>query len=274
MIKKNKNKMQLLSSIRVLPVLALFILTFAVTIPEIVIGEDEALPTAEKILDGYIKATGGLDAYEKIQNRVTKGTMEFSGAGITLSVTSYEARPNKSYIVIESDAMGKIESGADGNVVWENSAMTGPQVKEGKERAERLRLSTFDRMIYWRNAFKKIECTGIETIEGIPCYKVVGIAEDGDEEVYFYDKETNLLVKSVITAESAMGTVKMDLYPGKLEKVDGILLPKEIKYVGMGMERLAKVTSIEHNVEMPKDRFALPAAIQAIVDKKKQETTK
>jgi hypothetical protein len=272
MIKMNKKNMRLLSGIRVLPVLGLFIITLSLTTPGIVMGADEALPTAEKILDGYVTATGGLSAYEKIQNRVTKANMEITGAGITLSMTSYEARPNKSYIIVESDAIGKIETGTDGNVVWENSAMTGPQVKEGKERATMLRLSTFDRMIYWRNAFKSIECTGVETIEGTPCYKVVGISDDGDEEVFFYDKETNLLVKSIMTVESAMGTVKMDLYPGNLEKVDGILLPKEIKYVGMGMERFVRVSSIEQNVKLPSDRFALPAAIQAIVDKKKQET--
>lgn len=268
----NRNKMRLMSGIRVIPVMALFIITLSLTTPGIVRGADEVLPTVDKILDGYIQATGGLAAYEKIQNRVTKANMEIGGAGITLSMTSYEARPNKSYILIESDAVGKIESGTDGDVVWENSAMSGPQVKEGKERASMLRLSTFERMVNWRNAFKSIECTGVETIEGTPCYKVVGISEEGDEEVFFYDKETNLMVKSVMTVESPMGTVKMDLYPGNMEKIDGILVPKEIKYVGMGMERFVRVTSIEHNVEMPKDRFALPAAIQAIVDKKKQET--
>lgn len=266
---KGKNMPQRLR-FRVLPVLLL--LTITLIAPGIVKGADEALPTAEKILDGFIDATGGLDAYQKIQNRVTKANMEIGAAGITLSMTSYEARPNKSYMLIESEAVGRIESGTDGNVVWENSAMTGPQVKEGKERAAMLRLSTFDRMIYWRNEFKKIECTGVEDIEGTPCYKVVGISDDGDEEVFFYGKETNLLVKAVMTIESAMGTIKMDLYPGNMEKVDGILVPKEIKYVGMGMERFVRVTSIEHNVELPKDRFALPAEIQAIVDKKKQET--
>jgi hypothetical protein len=88
----------------------------------------EALPKAEQILDQYVEAIGGLAALEKINNRVTKATIEISGEGIKLSSTMYQARPDKSYTVIESPDTGKMESGSDGNVVWEMSAIAGPQI--------------------------------------------------------------------------------------------------------------------------------------------------
>jgi len=234
---------------------------------------DEVLPEAEKILDGYVDATGGLAAYDRIQNRVTKGTLDLgaTGMGIKLSITSYNARPDRSYNLIESDALGKMENGTDGSVVWENSTMQGAQVKEGKERAFLLKMSTFDRMAYWRKAFKKVECTGLEDIEGLPCYKVVATAVDGEPETYWIDKETNLLIKSEMSMESQMGTVKAQMFPGDYEKFDGILVPKSVKIIVMGMERTATMTSIEHNVKLPEDRFALPPEIQALLDKKKAE---
>jgi len=234
---------------------------------------DEVLPKAEKILDGYVEATGGPAAYDKIQNRVTKGTIDLgaAGMGIKLSITSYNARPDRSYNLIESDALGKMENGTDGSVVWENSTMQGAQIKEGKERAFLLKMSTFDRMAYWRKAFKKVECTGLEDVEGTPCYKVVATAVDGEPETYFFDKETNLLTMSEMTMESQMGTVKVQMYPGDYEKFDGILVPKSVKIIVMGMERTATMTSIEHNVKLPEDRFALPPEIQALLDKKKEE---
>ena len=36
----------------------------------------------------------------------------------------------------------------------------------------------------------------------------------------------------------------------------------------MGQERTVTLQSVEHNVKLPADRFALPPAIKAIVDKK------
>lgn len=234
-------------------------------------ASDEVLPKAEKILDGFIEATGGLAAYEKIDNRVTKGTMEMTGMGIKLFITAYNARPNKSYSVVESDATGKVETGTDGNVVWENSAAQGAQIKEGKERAQFLKINTFDRMVYWRKAFTKVECTGVEDIEGTPCYKVVATPVDGDPEIYFFDKETNLLIKSEMTMESQVGTIKGQMFPGDYEKFDGILVPKSTKLVMRGMEMAMTMTSIEHNVKLPEDIFALPPEIQALLDKKKEE---
>lgn len=251
-------------------ILSMFILLMA-SGTGILHSADEALPKAEKILDGYVEATGGLAAYKKIHNRVTKGTLEMAGMGIKLSITVYNARPNKSYSLIESEVTGKMESGCDGSVVWENSAMQGAQIKEGKERAYLLKMSVFDRMADWRKAFKEVECTGVEDIEGTPCYKVLATPIDGDPEPYFFDKETNLLIKSEMTLESAMGTIKAQMFPSGYEKIDGILIAKNAKIIVMGMERTMSMSSIEHNVKMPGDRFALPPAIQALLDKKKEE---
>ncbi len=40
---------------------------------------DDPLPKADDVLDQFVEATGGKAAYEKIKNRVSKGTMEISG---------------------------------------------------------------------------------------------------------------------------------------------------------------------------------------------------
>lgn len=239
----------------------------------VLFSADEVLPKAEKIMDGYVEATGGPAAYAKIQNRVAKATVDLgaAGMGIKLSMTTYNARPNKSYSLIESEAIGKMESGCDGSVVWENSAMRGAQVKEGKERDFLLKMSTFDRMVHWRKAFKNVECTGVEDIEGTPCYKVVATANDGDPEIYFFDKENNLLIKSEMTIVNEMGSIKAQMFPSDYEKFDGILVSKSMKVMVMGMERTVTMDSIEHNVKLPEDRFALPPEIQALVDKKKAE---
>ncbi|MCP5103609.1 MAG: hypothetical protein GY950_09535 [bacterium] len=265
---KQKNMSKLFTiSIRLFPVFML--LLFAGT--GILHAADGSLPKAGKIFDGYIKATGGLAAYKKINNRVSKMTMELTAQGIKMSMTTSAAKPDKTYVLIESDAVGKAESGVSGGVVWEKSALQGPQIKEGKERAYLLKTSVFDRMVYWRKAFKKVECTGMEDVDGKPAYKVVATPNEGEEEIYFFDKASNLIVKAIMTMENAMGKIKMEMYSRDYKKVDGILMAHSMKGTFVGQEIAITLNSVEHNVELPKDRFALPKEIQALLDKKKQE---
>ena len=157
----------------------------------------QALPKAEQILDRYIEAIGGLAAMEKINNRVTKGTMDIPTAGVKLSITVYQARPNKYYSVMDSAATGKVETGSDGEVVWQISTTSGPQIFEGKEKASQLHLNVFDRLAYWRKIFKQVETTGTEDVAGKSCYKVLATPPDLAPQTLFFDKESGLLVKLV-----------------------------------------------------------------------------
>ena len=81
------------------------------------IASDDALPKAEWVLDHYLEATGGPAAYEKLHNRVTKGTMEIVGMGFKFEMTTYGAEPQEQHFLFESDSLGKMEGGTDGTVV-------------------------------------------------------------------------------------------------------------------------------------------------------------
>ena len=227
----------------------------------------QALPKAEQILDRYIEAIGGLAAMEKINNRVTKGTMDIPAAGIKLSVTVYQARPNKSYSLVESAATGRIETGSDGEVAWQITATGGPQIFEGKEKASQLHLNIFDRLAYWRKAFKQVETTGMEDVAGKSCYKVLATPPDLAPQTLFFDKESGLLVKLSMTTESQMGPIPVESFPSDYRPIDGILMPRKNVIKTVGPERVATVDSIEHNVNLPPDRFALPPEIKALIKK-------
>ena len=73
----------------------------------------DELPKAEQVFGWYIESTGGTAAYNKIKNRVTKSTLEILNQGIKLNLISNQEKPNKLYLVSESDAIGKIETGTN-----------------------------------------------------------------------------------------------------------------------------------------------------------------
>ncbi len=227
----------------------------------------ESLPKAEKVLDKFVKASGGKAAFDKLENRVVKGSFSIPAMGISAPLTVYSARPNKSYTVIESEALGKIEQGTDGEVVWEMSTMSGPVVKEGDERAELLKMSTFDRVVHWRDNFENVETVGTEEVDGQPCYSVRQTPKFGNEEVYCYDAVTYLPTKIEMTVMTQMGDFPMVMLPSDYRKVDGVLIAHKATIEVMQQERIITTESVEHNVDLPADRFALPEQIASMTAK-------
>jgi hypothetical protein len=239
-------------------------------------GAEPGSPKAAEILDRAIEAEGGKAAYAALTTRVVYGTMIIGGVGVRAPLVEYAARPNKAYTTITSDAIGMIESGTDGVVAWENSAMTGPKIKEGVEKASALREAAFDGLVNWRELYSKVECLGTDSIQGKPCYKVVLIPAEGSPDTSFFSKDSGLLVLTRMSVESEMGKVRVDAYAEDYRKVDGILLPFKMRQVVMGglQEMTVVVDSIRHNVVLKEDRFALPAEVKALLEKPKGEPGK
>ena len=135
-----------------------------------------------------------------------------------------------------------------------------------------LRSAYLDGSVQWRKLFKKAECVAVETIDGKSCYKVVLTPDEGTPETRFYDQESHLLAKTVLTLKTPMGAIPIEVYLSDYKAVDGILLPHKAKQVLMGMQEIFFVSeSITHNVDLPKDRFDLPAEIQGIVKERKEK---
>jgi hypothetical protein len=243
--------------------------------PQLVPAQEQKpkLPKGEAILDKYVQVTGGQAAYDKLKNRVTKGTIEVVGQNIKFSMTIYAARPNKLYAVLESEALGKTEKGSDGEVAWEMSLMMGPQIKEGEERNLMLREATFDSTENWRKLYAKAECVGSEAVDGKPCYKVVLTPHEGKTtETRFYDQDTNLLAKLAMNIELPMGTIPVEVYQSDYKKVDGVSMAHKARQVIGGVQQMAiTIESIEHNADIPKERFKLPEEVQAVLEMQRKE---
>lgn len=236
---------------------------------------NDDLPKAETVLAKYIKATGGQAAYDKIKNRVTKATMSITAQNLELATTSYAAKPNKVYTLVESDVIGKNEEGSNGKVTWSISAQTGPVVKEGKIHESTMALSVFDGLVYWKKFHKEVKCTGAEKVDGKDCYvlKLTPINSNEkiklDPTINHFDKKTGLLVKTAHTLATPNGDFKMEATFSDYRKIDGIKIPYKTEMAILGQQMVVTVDSVKHNVKMKKDRFDLPDDIKKLVKKDK-----
>lgn len=231
-------------------------------------AKQAALPTGESLMTKYVEALGGQAAFDKIDNRVAQGSLDLGAMGITMSLSVYAAKPDRLYSIVDSDATGRIESGVVDGIVWENSAMRGAIVKEGAEKDDVLRDAAFDRMVYWKPSTKSVECVGVADVDGKPAYKVVLTPKTGSAQTIYFDRETGLAVQIETRMAAAGQVIDIVSKPGDYRVLDGVKIPFTIKQYLMGQERVITLQSVEHNVSLPADRFALPAAIKALVEKR------
>jgi len=122
-----------------------------------------------------------------------------------------------------------------------------------------------DKLVYWEDLYSAAELAGSMEIGGRDCHKVLLKPESGKPVTVYFDKETHLALRQDITVESPMGTVPVESLIGDYREVDGLLLPFEVSVGNIGQKRVITTTSVKHNVDLPADRFAAPADVQALL---------
>ncbi len=223
------------------------------------------LPKAETILDKYVEATGGKAAYEKHHSEISKGSL--SMAGFKGDVTSYRAEPDKSLTEVDLGSIGKMRDGSDGKVFWSLSSMVGPHVKEGAEKAQAVLSARFNAELNWREVFKEAKTVGTDTVDGKDCYKVQLTPPEGSPMTQCYDKESGLMVKMTVTAQTPMGDQTVDSFPTDYRKEGDVLMPHKIRQSVAGQEVVITIDSVTFNGDIPADKFAVPDEIKALVNK-------
>jgi len=196
--------------------------------------------------------------------------MEFAAMGLKGKLVSYTAEPDKRLAEFTLEGLGKMLDGANGDVAWATSAIQGPRIKEGDERAEALLEGQFNAEARWRDLFKSAETVGIEAVDGKDCYKVVATPKAGNPITRWYDKQSNLLVKSSMVAKSPMGDLEAVSTFSDYRKEGDLLVPHKVVAKAAGQELVMTVDKVQYNTEMPKDRFDLPDDIKALVKKSAQ----
>jgi hypothetical protein len=228
---------------------------------------DEALPKAETILDRYIEVTGGKAAYESKRNQVATGTVEMVGKGIKGTMINYHSAPSQDYALLDLEAVGKFETGTDGETVWERSAIQGPHVKTGEERAAMLRDALFNGHLNWRKRYDKAETVGVGSVNGEDCYKVVMTPKDGKPVTEYYSKKSGLLLKSVSVRATQMGDISIETVLSDYKDAGGITMAFTQTQTFAGQEMVMHYDKVDFNVDIPKDRYQIPDDIKALAAK-------
>ena len=230
------------------------------------------LPAGKEVLEKYIEATGGRAAYEKVKSRVSHTTLEAPTMGIKGKVTIYQVAPDKGYIESVIEGVGKVEQGTDGTIAWERSSMMGGRILQGAEKDALMRTLNINSELHPETYYKSIQTVGTQDVGGKPAYKVELTTPAGTKETRFYDQQSGLLVRTESVQQSQMGEMKVAGTPGEYMTVDGIKMPKTVTQEMMGQKITLTIDKVEHNVDVPADKFAIPAEVKAQAEKRGSTT--
>ena len=223
-------------------------------------------PTAEQVLDGFVEATGGKAAYAKLKSSQMTGTIEIMGRGVKGGVSIYKM-PGKTYMMLDLEGVGLIESGVSNGISWERSQLTGARIKSGDEAAASIRESDMDTRASWRKHYTSAVLDGEETINGQPAWKLTLTPKQGKPETWFFNRENGLLVKVALTVKSPMGEVTAESSMENYKEAGGIMVPRRMTQKVLNVEMKTEFDAVNFNVDVPSRYFDLPADVKALADK-------
>ena len=76
----------------------------------------------------------------------------------------------------------------------------------------------------------------------------------------------DLLVQVEAVVHHSMGDIPVTSKLSDYKEVDGIKIPFTNSSSMMGQEQAIALQSVEHNVEIPADRFAVPAEVEELLE--------
>jgi hypothetical protein len=227
--------------------------------------------TADEIIDGYFEATGGRDAWSKVENMKIYAKVNQGGMEIPLEIV--ECKDGKSYTKVSVQGMNIMQGVYDGETLWNTNFQTmKPEKATSEDLANHKRsLGDFpDALFNYKDNGYKTELIGKESFDGTESYKIkltkkpvlVDGAEVDNIEFYFFDTETMILLGSeaVMTSGPMKGKTaqsKMSEY----DEVDGLYFPFSMSQGEKdGMSQSIKIDKIEVNADIDDNIMAFPAA--------------
>lgn len=154
--------------------------------------------TAEEVVDQYVQAVGGAEAWKKAQSLTMEGKVLLQG--MEMPSVTHMKRPG--FFYQEISFMGKkIIQATDGKKGWYINPFMGsdkPQEMKPEEAEELKEGSQFDDpLMFYKEKGGQVQLAGEENVEGIPCMVVELTMPGKEKKRYYLDKELWLPVKEV-----------------------------------------------------------------------------
>jgi zinc protease len=217
-----------------------------------------ATPSADQIINRYVEASGGREAWQKLTSRVSTGTIEVPSMNLTGTVEIYEKAPDRMLAVI-TIAGASFRQAYDGTSGWTDDPSNGLREQSGAELAEARRDADFYHSLDLRKLYAGFKVSGKAKVGDRDAYLVEGtLPEGGKPDKMYFDSQSGLPVRIISEHHGPDGVADYQEDFEDFRDVDGIKLPFTIHQTNSGTEMIIKIEETHHNVEVEDSRFSKP----------------
>ena len=241
-------------------------LVFVATQGAVPATQAQKLPTAREIVDRFVKASGGAEAFQSIKSMHTKGTFSIVGQSLSGTLDMMAARPNKLLMRVSIPAIGTVEEGFDGKVGWSLDPLQGPSLVIERQLSERADEAWFDAELHKNDYIKEMTVVGRESMDGRDVYRLRVVTLRGNEQFELYDVDNGLQVAVEASRDTPLGIVPSVVLMKEYQKYGSLLMPAKVVQRVLGQEHVFSFTSYEFD-SAPANTFDLPPAIKALIKK-------
>ena len=216
--------------------------------------------TAEDILSKYISFTGGGQQWKTVHTIVSTGTYNYGG--MAFPFTSYSKAPNLYKFIVPFN--GKYYAQAfNGKTGWKIDAFknqTKRTLLTGKPAlamANEADVEIESPFIDYEAKGHKALLQGKDTVNGLMCFKIKFIRNNGDTETCFFNVDNYaLLKKTAVSKNEEMENKLLDTYYSDYREVNGLKFPF-VATSKINDQTILTITvnKIEINVPVPDSEF-------------------
>jgi len=218
---------------------------------------NEPRPTPQQVLAKYTEAIGSKEAVEKVKTRVIKG-VSVAANGQSYPLEILFASPDK-YSMSVSLPQGATTQKLNGASGWiknarEDRAMESVDVLRAKSLAWSLE------PLQIKEPYPQMVFGGAEKVNGRDTQIVRMALPNKRRAAFYFDKETGLLSRRVVTTETPIGVDSEQTDYEDYREVDGVKVPHTIRtsYLDNLYSSTRKFTEIKHNAQVDEAQFKMP----------------
>jgi|GEM_PF-653099 len=205
------------------------------------LAAQSALPPADQLVARHVEAIGGRDAVLRPSSFRTTGTFEMPAAGMSARLEVITARPGRISSSIDIPGLGAMRSGYDGEVGWSLDPIMGARILTGGELDAMTDQANPLAMVRDASLFSSMETIERAEIGGETCYKVRLVWNTGRQSYDCYSAESGLLVATIASQESPMGTVEATSHFSDFREFGGVRYATRMVQRAMGQEQIMTV---------------------------------
>jgi len=219
----------------------------------------KALPAADKVLDNYIKAIGGREAWKKLTSRISTGTIDVPAMNLSGTIEIREKAPDRVVATITFNS-AKFRQGYDGAAGWTDDTQNGLREQTGAELTETKRDADFYHPLDLHQLYSSFTVKGVEKIGERDAYAIEAQSPTGGTDQMYFDVESGLVVRIAGQHHTPDGVVAFTEDLGDYREVDGVKLPFSVHQSSADSSFSIQFSEIRHNVSLPDSDFSKPVA--------------